>query len=281
MDKILGKEEAEVLMEVRGKISHLSVIAGGAVRDKVHDMPYRDVDIFIPVHDSPIFPRFGWGYLIDELLPDMFAGADISVKKDPYDGFPDGALMIHGNEKHAMFKVIDVYMKPTKYQLIFMPKIDKLFASFDLNCNLVSFDGTATNTRNAKFREFFQTKRVVSTKPLTHMIVSRVHHLQKKYPNWTVAENIMEALKKKDEKVITTTTTTSGKKTMKYTFDWAQMHQQAQANMGANLGNAQQANFNIPVDIFQQMAPPPAPNEPVGMPDDWLQWNVEPNGENP
>lgn len=205
--KILGNEETSILNEVQKGISDLAIIAGGAVRDRLHDTPYKDVDIFLP-SDNPVTKRFGWGYVIDELLPAMFGEVEIQEKSMPGynpetpEQVPLGMLIPKRRTLVSeTFKVLDLKINGTKYQLIFTPKLKNLYSTFDFTCNMVSYDGNKFH-KSKKFNEFFDSKMIKCAVPLTEALLKRVLQLRKKYPQWTVDPAIIawaEAQTKKTE----------------------------------------------------------------------------------
>lgn len=202
MEKILGKEEFEVLAEVRNQIADSAVIAGGAPRDLFFGKPYRDVDIFLPANNK-ILQKYGQGYLIDELLPIMF-NSEITLS-DFSDGLNKRGKMVPAHiddwgepqfkfaakPKIPEFQVMNATYNGTKYQLIFVPNMKSLFQTFDFNCNMISHDG-----KNVKMGNFFKAFKDMTPPILENYkkensaMLTRVEQLIHKYPEWKISESV-------------------------------------------------------------------------------------------
>lgn len=197
--KILGQAEIEVLNIVKGRICKDAVIAGGAVRDMVFEKPYKDIDIFIPSSTS-IVNRYGWGYLMDECLPDIFPNPVEVVNQDEYD-FHTGEdeLGLFVGTPVNTFRVLETKFNGTKYQLIFHPKFKPeqpgtLFITFDFNCNMLSFDGVSV-FKSAAFKTFQKTKLLTTHHPkLLDSDIKRLDQLKLKYPDWGISDALKSKL---------------------------------------------------------------------------------------
>lgn len=198
--KILGNEEVGVLKELQKAVADSSIIAGGAVRDKEFGMPYKDVDIFLPL-ENKITSRFGWGYLVDELLPSMFSSKIAQMKfAEDYDTpakEPQKPGLLGWNKppthRALNFRVLDMEYSGTRYQLIFTRDIHiaKLFKTFDFNCNMILFDGM--KTRPSKDFMLFKTDKTLTAhiRP-TRSMLDRALSLVKKYPDWKLDQKIID-----------------------------------------------------------------------------------------
>ena len=192
-NKILGKEEAEILCKIREKIPE-AIIAGGAVRDMVLGKPYGDVDIFLPSRND-ITKKYGRGYFIDEYLPEEIFGNSCQGFKVKY-GNPYFEMF---GDSEREFCVIDTTYQDNKYQLICVPKIKGLFETFDFNCNLVSWDGEKTKVTKT-FKAFTEDKVLFQTKDISENLIVRAEKIRIKYPEVTFSPELKSSIKSFNEK---------------------------------------------------------------------------------
>lgn len=208
MNKILGNEEVAVLKEIQGKLSGAAVIGGGAVRDMHFEQPYKDVDIFLPF-GNPVYARFGWGYIMDELLPDMF-GVEVTAKAlSDYDKpVMEKVIGKYHHKEEATFQVVDIPYMGSKYQLIFVPDMKNLTRTFDFNCNMITYDGNKVRP-SKEFQLLKQNKVLENYKHYSASMVKRATALIKKYPEWTMAQSITDYIKSVEDKPAVTISTTN------------------------------------------------------------------------
>lgn len=235
MNKILGNEEISVLKEIQGKLDKNAVIGGGSVRDMFFEKPYKDVDIFLPF-GNPVYARFGWGYILDELLPDMF-GVEVTAKAlSDYDKpVAEKVIGKYHHKEEATFQVVDIPYMGSKYQLIFVPTMKDITRTFDFNCNMILYDGY--KVRPAKeFQLLKQNKVLENYKHYSASMVKRATALIKKYPEWTMAQSITDYIKSVDNAPAvtmydSTTTTTTNKFNVKFDHQNVGMFAQADQDL--------------------------------------------------
>lgn len=149
MDKILGSEEIKYLNNLKVHVPE-AVIAGGAVRDMLFGKPYSDVDIFLPVNNA-VIKKYGYGYMVDELLPEVFESSKIQLlrsKKRSHFDFGNPYSMV------GMDNIISLMFGGSKYQLIFSKNaVSTMIGTFDFNCCRVYHDGNEVH-KTPKYREF-------------------------------------------------------------------------------------------------------------------------------
>jgi hypothetical protein len=178
MIKAIPQEWLDVLKEVHA-VFPSAVIAGGALRDLMHERPIKDVDIFIPVHKDYV------GALDNafEAIWDLFAGEDCTLD-------PDSQYGVHKPEEadrdlYAIFKLNRRY----KYDLILCTPDAARIDTFDINICQITCDGKHVKMTGA-FAHGFLTKTLkVMNVNRTDRNAARMERIALKYPDYTVEAN--------------------------------------------------------------------------------------------
>lgn len=150
MNKILDDLELNYLRELKKRGLEV-IIAGGAVRDMVKNLPYNDVDFFINIRSGNLdLCRF-----LDEDVPEVF-GEDFSLRRN---NIFDPSF----NSRANIVNIANGEVNGSKFQLIFNKgNLSAMVKSnFDLGCCKVYHDGDSLKMTH-EF-EHFLTSNVIGT----------------------------------------------------------------------------------------------------------------------
>lgn len=205
MTKILDDVELDIFRNLREYVPG-AIIAGGAVRDMVYELPYTDVDIFFNASQWPVSAAHFYDYVI----PKVFKLTREDYIKQSVDFYRELSFDRHEYLGSNVSNVVDIFKGGRHFQLISITKgnvIDHVKHNFDLNACKIYHDGTVI-TRTKEFKDFVASKELEASEAVKqgaigdYNLVVRAVKIIERYKEFDIkmSDFLLKRKKEHDEK---------------------------------------------------------------------------------
>lgn len=180
--KDIPQEWDEVLKNIQ-QVFPGAIIAGGALRDLILDVPIKDVDIFIPVECFEFDT-------VAAMFPKKLCRNDDVLNSEPW-LHPDHEYGRTANKEDTGRNIHVIYQwesETTKYDFIFCSPEAADVNTFDINICQVSYDGTTINSTEAFLKGTVERHIQVLNVNRTDRNKKRMDRMRTKFPDFTFTE---------------------------------------------------------------------------------------------